>query len=244
MIYLRSLLFHICFFVWTAFWALALVWVFFIPRRTMVWVITQFFRSYMLFEYAILGLRYEVKGRENLPPGACIIAMKHQSAYETLKLHHLFGDVAIILKRELMYIPLWGWYQAKAGMIPVDRGAKGVALASMLKGARRVAAEGRRIVIFPQGTRIKPGAKKPYKAGVSALYEETGLPLVPVAINAGVFWARHAFLIRSGTVTFEILQPIAPGLPRDEAQRQLEDVLEAASDRLVQQAGGPALGSV
>lgn len=241
MIYLRSLLFHLCFFAWTALWAILLLWTFFIPRRAMVWVITQFFRSYMLFERGIVGLRYEVKGWENLPPGPCIIAMKHQSAYETLKLHHLFGDVAIILKRELMFIPFWGWYQAKSGVIPVDRGAKGVAMRSMLLGARKVAAQGRRIVIFPQGTRIAPGARRPYKTGVAVMYEELGLPIVPVALNAGVFWPRHGFLIHPGTVTFEILPPILPGLPREEALRQLEEQLEAASDHLVQQAGGPAL---
>ncbi len=244
MIFIRSLLFHICFFIWTAFWALALMWMLLIPRRAMVWIITQFFRSYMLFERGILGLHYEVKGLENLPQGPCIIAMKHQSAYETLKLHHLFGDVAVILKRELMFIPFWGWYQAKAGMIPVDRGAKGVAMTSMLNGARKVVAQGRRIVIFPQGTRIKPGAIRPYKSGVAVMYDELKLPIVPVAMNAGVFWPRHGFLVRPGTVTFEILPPIMPGLTRDEALKQLEAVVETASDRLVQQAGGPALGSV
>lgn len=236
MTFIRSLLFHICFFIWTAFWAVALVWVYVIPRRAMVWVITQFFRSYMIFERGILGLRYQVKGWENLPPGPCIIAMKHQSVYETLKLHHLFGDVAIILKKELMFIPLWGWYQAKAGMIAVDRGAGSKALQSMLKGARRVAAQGRRIVIFPQGTRVKPGTKRTYKSGVGALYEGLNLPVVPVAINAGVFWPRHGFLIRSGTVTFEILPAIQAGLPREQMMKQLEEVLEAASDRLLSSA--------
>lgn len=243
MLFIRSLLFHICFFLWTGLWALLLVWTFFIPRRAMVWVITQFFRSYMLFERTLVGLRYEVRGRENMPQGPCIIAMKHQSAYETLKLHHLFGDVAIILKRELMFIPFWGWYQAKAGMIPVDRGARGVAMASMLSGARKVMAQGRRIIIFPQGTRIKPGAVRPYKSGVAVMYEELSLPIVPVALNAGVFWPRHGFYIHPGTVVFEILPAIQPGLSRDEALKQLETVVEAASDRLVQQAGGPALGA-
>lgn len=233
MIYLRSLLFHLCFFVWTALWAILLLWTFFIPRRAMVWVVTQFFRSYLIFEYGILGLRYQVKGRENLPPGPCLIAMKHQSMYETLKLHILFGDPAIVLKRELMFIPFWGWYQAKAGMIAVDRGAGGKALASMLKGARRAIGQGRRIVIFPQGTRVAPGAKRPYKTGVGAMYEELKVPLVPVAINAGVFWPRHAFLIRPGVVTFEILPAIAPGQPREQVMQQLEAQLEAASSALL-----------
>jgi len=244
MLFIRSLLFHICFFVWTAIWAILLVWTYLIPRRAMVWVITQFFRSYIPFERYIVGLDYEVRGMEHMPAGPCIIAMKHQSTYETLKLHHLFGDVAIILKRELMYIPFWGWYQAKSGVIPVDRGAKGVAMTSMLRGARKVVAEGRRIVIFPQGTRIKAGARHPYKSGVGVMYEDLGLPLVPVAINAGVFWPRRSFYIHPGKVTFEILPPIQPGLPREQVMKQLEEAIETASDRLIQQAGGPALGSV
>jgi len=237
MTFLRSLVFHSVFVFWTALWAVLLLWVFFIPRRWMVKVITLFFSSYYPMEKYILGLDYEVQGRENLPQGACIIACKHQSAYETLKLHMLFGDVAIILKRELMWIPFWGWYQWKAGMIPVNRGAKSVAMLSMLHGAKKVAAQGRPIVIFPQGTRVAPGTKRPYKVGVAALYETLNLPIVPVALNAGLYWPRHAFCIRPGRVKINILPPIPPGLGREELMAKLESVLETESDRLAENAG-------
>lgn len=232
-LFLRSLLFHTVFVLWTALWAVLLLWVFFLPRRMMVRIITVFFSSYYPLEKYILGLEYVVEGRENLPSGACVIACKHQSAYETLKLHVIFGDVAVILKRELMWIPFWGWYQAKAGMIPVNRGAKGAAMRSMLRGARRVAAQGRPIVIFPQGTRVAPGAQRPYKIGTGVLAETLNLPVVPVALNAGLFWPRHAFLIRPGRVTFRILPPLPAGLDRDAVVRELENVLESASAQLV-----------
>ena len=241
MLFIRSLLFHLVFYGWTLFCALALIWVFVLPRRTMVRVVTFYFRSLVPLEKYILGLTYEVRGREHLPSGACIIASKHQSAYETLKLHLLFGDPAIVLKRELMWIPLWGWYQAKTGMIPVDRGARGVAMASMLTNAKTAVEQGRKLVIFPQGTRIKAGARRPYKIGLGVLAETYQLPVVPMALNAGVFWPRHAFLIRPGKVVFEFLPAIPPGLSATEIMARVELVLEAASDRLVQEAGGPAL---
>lgn len=232
MLFLRSLLFHVLFYVWTLLCALLMLWTFVIPRRAMVKVVTLFLKSYGLLEKYVVGITYEVRGRENLPEGACVIACKHQSAYETLKLHMLFGDVAIVLKRELMWIPFWGWYQMKAGMIPVDRGAGGAAMRSMLENAKAAVDEGRRIVIFPQGTRVAVGAKKPYKAGFAALAEKYNLPVVPVALNTGCFWPRHSFYLYPGKVIFEILPPIAPGLSREELMQQVESRIEAASDRL------------
>lgn len=232
MLFIRSLLFHVCFYVWTLLFAVLLLWVFLLPRRMMVRVITVFFSTYAVMEKYIVGLAYEVRGRENLPNGACVIACKHQSAYETLKLHLLFGDVAIVLKRELMWIPFWGWYQMKAGMIPVDRGARGVAMKSMVDNARHAVEDGRRIVIFPQGTRVAPDAKRPYKVGVAVLAEKYNLPIVPVALNAGLYWPRHSFYLYPGKVIFEILPPLPAGLPRDEIMSRLEMQIEAASDRL------------
>ena len=233
---LRSAVYNLVFFIWTLFCALALLWVFVLPRRLMVRVIRLYFLSLYPLEKYILGLDYRVIGRQNLPSGQYIIAMKHQSAWETFKLLPLFGDVAIVLKRELMWIPLWGWYQAKTGVIPVNRGAGGAAMRSLLEGAQKVAGQGRSILIFPQGTRVAAGAKKPYKSGIGYVYETLNLPVVPVALNAGVFWPRNSFLKRSGVVTVEILPAIQPGLSRLDFMQQLEEKLEAASDRLLPQA--------
>ena len=171
---LRSLIFNIAFYGWTTIACFGLLWMLLLPRRHMIAVVRWYLDTVGWLERTILGLDYEVRGRENLPAGACIVAAKHQSAWETMKLHALFGDPAIVLKRELTWIPIWGWYARKARMIAVDRGARGKALSSMIENSRPVAAEGRPIVIFPQGTRTAPGAYRGYTTPeLDAMLEKT-----------------------------------------------------------------------
>src|SRR3546814_439377 len=146
-----------------------------------------------------------------------------------MKIHLLFDDPAVVLKRELLWIPIWGWYAAKADLIPVNRGARGRAIASMIQGAKRMLAQGRKIVIFPQGTRVAPGVYAPYRVGIAALYEALDVPIVPMALNSGVFWARHSVRKKAGTITVEFLPPIPPGLQREDVLERLERELEAAS---------------
>ncbi|WP_434623619.1 lysophospholipid acyltransferase family protein [Azospirillum sp. B2RO_4] len=239
MIWIRSLAFNIAFHLWTALMCFALLWMLLLPRPQMVAVVVWYLRTVGWLERRLVGIRYEVRGRENLPDGPFLLAAKHQSAWETMKLHLLVKDPAIILKRELMWIPIWGWYAAKAKMIPVDRGAGGAAIKSLIRNSRPVRDEGRPIVIFPQGTRVAPGTYRPYRIGVGVLYESLGIPIVPMALNAGLYWPRHSFLKYPGTVVVEFLPPIMPGMLRAEAMRDLEERLEAASDRLVTAAGGP-----
>lgn len=237
---LRSIVFDAAFYGWTTVMCLALLWMLLLPRPGMVAVVRWYLGTVGWLERTILGLTYEVRGREHLPAsGSCIIAAKHQSAWETMKLHEIFHDPAIVLKRELTWIPIWGWYARKARMIPVDRGAGGKALSSMVRNARPVVAEGRPIVIFPQGTRTAPGAHRGYRIGVGALYEQLRVPIVPVALNSGLYWPRRGVLKRPGRIVVEILPPIQPGLPRAAAMAELESRLEAATDRLVIAAGGP-----
>jgi 1-acyl-sn-glycerol-3-phosphate acyltransferase len=233
MIIVRSLIFNIAFYGWTAFLCLALVWAPLLPRPKMMAVVLWYLGTVAWLERTLLGLRYEVRGREHLPAGPYLVAAKHQSAWETLKLHLLLSDPAVVLKRELIKIPIWGWFAVKAEMIPVDRAARGRAMASLLDGARRVAERGRPIVIFPQGTRTAPGARHPYRIGVGMLYEQLKVPMVPMALNSGVYWPRRSFRKRPGTIIVEFLPAIAPGLDRHQAMRELETRLEAATDRLV-----------
>lgn len=241
MIALRSLLFNIAFHVWTAIVCVGLLWMLLLPRPAMVRIVMWYLRTVGWLERTLVGIRYEVRGRENIPAsGAYILAAKHQSAWETMKLHLLVNDPAIILKRELMWLPIWGWYAAKARMIPVDRGARGRAIASLVRNSRPVVKEGRPIVIFPQGTRVAAGAHRPYRVGVGVLYEALDIPVVPMALNAGLYWPRKSFIKRPGTVVVEFLPPIPPGLGRAALMRELEDRLETATDRLVVAAGGPA----
>ncbi|MGL4964990.1 MAG: lysophospholipid acyltransferase family protein [Inquilinus sp.] len=236
---LRSALFNLLFFGWTTLCCFALLPALFLPHRvTMAWIFV-WLRGVHWVEKTILGIDYRVVGRENLPDGACIVAAKHQSAWETLKLHLLLPDPAIVLKSELLKVPVWGKYLLKTGMIPVDRGAGSRAVRAMIEHAKVRVAEGRPIAIFPQGTRTAPGTWRPYRIGVGALYEGLSVPVVPMALNSGVFWGRRAFRKRPGTITVEFLPPIPPGLPREEMMRRLEDELETASERLSVAAGGP-----
>lgn len=236
----RSLAFNLVFYVWTTICCFGILWVLIIPRKAMIWVVCRYLDSVHWIERLILGLDYTVLGRENLPDGAYILAAKHQSTWETMKLHLLVDDPAVILKRELSFIPLWGWYAVKAQMIPVHRGGRSKAIASIIEGARKTKAQGRPIAIFPQGTRTAAGTFRPYRIGVAALYEALDLPVVPMALNSGVFWPRRKFIKRPGTITVEFLPPIPPGLTRDAFLKRLEDELESATDRLVVSVGGPA----
>jgi 1-acyl-sn-glycerol-3-phosphate acyltransferase len=141
-------------------------------------------------------------------------------------------DPVFILKKELLAIPFFGWYARRAGMIGVDRKGGAAALKRMMADARAARDAGRPLVIFPEGTRTAPGAAARYQTGIAALYQMLNVPVVPVALNSGLFWARRAFVKQPGTITLEMLPPIAPGLPRDPFMRRLQDEIEGASKRL------------
>jgi 1-acyl-sn-glycerol-3-phosphate acyltransferase len=208
-----------------------------LPRSFMLGVLHRYSRSSLWLLRVVCGVKVEWRGREKLPQGAYIVACKHQSLWETFALFTLLPDPTYVLKRELMWIPLFGWLATKAGMIPVDRGARTATLARMTAAARGEIARGRQIVIFPEGTRRPPGAEPRYLPGVAYLYAETGLPCVPVALNSGLYWPRRTFRRYPGTILVEVLDPIPPGLERRALLARLQDVLEEASARLLREAG-------
>lgn len=184
----------------------------------------------------IVGLDFEVRGLDKLPEPPFLVASKHQSAWETFALIPLFRDPALLMKRELFWIPLHGWFSHKFEMIPVDRDAGPSALRRMLQAARKRIKDGREIIIFPEGTRRPPGADPAYKTGIVLLYNALKVPCVPVALNSGLFWPRRQWTRKPGTVVVEILDPIPPGLPRPEFLSRLENAIETASDRLLAEA--------
>ncbi len=160
---LRSLALNVAFFGWTFFLCFGLLWFLLLPKRMLFYGI-RFWQNHLSWiERNIGGIRYQVIGLEHIPEGACIIAAKHQSAWETCKLHLMFYDPAIVLKEELLRLPVWGWYAKRSGMIPIDRGGRSKTLTRMMEAARQAKADGRNSIIFPQGTRLIPGDKKPYK---------------------------------------------------------------------------------
>ena len=233
MIVLRSLLFQLAFWSWTALMAFAGLPFLLGTRRGMMEFGAVWSRGTLALLRWTVGLDYAVRGRANLPAGPAIVAMKHQSAWDTIAAPLLFPDCAVVIKRELTWLPFYGWYVVKAGSIAVDRGAAARALKRMVARAERVAAERRSVVIFPQGTRTAVDARKPYLPGIAALYQQLGLPVVPVALNSGLFWGRRRFMRRPGTVVVEILPPIAPGLKRAAFMAELERRIETATDALV-----------
>jgi 1-acyl-sn-glycerol-3-phosphate acyltransferase len=233
---LRSALFIVFTWVWTLVLALLYLPLLALPRRVML-PAARFWLGGMLGALRVVaGLSWELRGRENLPQGPFIVASKHQSAFETFVFHLLLGDPAYILKRELLWIPFFGWYLGKTGVIAIDRSAGTKALKAMVKGAEEAAAEGRPVVIFPEGTRAAPGAKLPYHTGVAMLYGALKLPVVPIALNSGLFWRRRGFAKRPGTLTLEALPVIPPGMDRKAFMAELETRIETATDALVAEA--------
>jgi 1-acyl-sn-glycerol-3-phosphate acyltransferase len=204
------------------------------PRR---WVIAwaRVWIGFVLWWLRLtVGLTHRVVGLENLPKGPVIIACKHQSSWETLAFTLLFDDIAIVLKRELLFIPVVGWAMARAGNIAVARGDGAAALRGMVRQAKAVIADGRRVVIFPEGTRVAPGDQRPYQIGTAALYRQLGVPVVPMALNSGLFWGRRKWVKRPGTITLEILPPIPPGLSRNAFMETLRERIEGATARLIE----------
>lgn len=238
--WVRSTVFNISFLLFTALVCIICLPSFFLPRKFLMGVVHSWTWGVYQIEKYILGLKLELRGLEHLPEkGSYIIAAKHQSPYETLKLHMLFGDPAIVLKQELLKIPLWGAYLKKADNIAIDRSNPEAAITSLKDGAKRVQAQGRPIVIFPQGTRVpiyQSADKKPYKVGIARIQDATNLPIIPMAINAGYFWPRSGFLKRKGSVVFEFLPAINPGLPASELVQKLEATIEPCSNALLHEA--------
>ncbi len=237
MIVLRSALFSVLFLANISVMSIFYLPLLLAPRKAMMAAARLWVASSLVLLWHVAGVRWQVRGRENLPEGGFLVASKHQSAFETFAFHRLLEDPAYILKRELTWIPFFGWYLAKSGVIAIDRSAGAKALKAMVKGAQQAAAEGRPVIIFPEGTRSAPGAKMPYHTGVAMLYGAMGVPVVPVALNSGMCWGKRSFLKRPGTITVEFLPPIAPGsLDRKAFMAELESRIEAATDRLVAEA--------
>ncbi len=230
---LRAILFNLAFYLWTGFMGIVGLPVLMAPRR----IVMRFGRLWSAVTLKLLeatvGLTHELRGVENLPPGGGIIAMKHQSAWETLVLPVLFDDIAPVIKKELTLLPFYGWYVLRAGSIPVDRKGGAAALKQMVALAGAAAAAGRLIAIFPEGTRTAVDERRPYHPGVAALYSQLDLPLIPVAVNSGLYWGRRSFMKRRGRIVVEILPPFPPGLPRRKVMPELERRIEEATSRLV-----------
>jgi 1-acyl-sn-glycerol-3-phosphate acyltransferase len=233
MIPLRSLLFQLAFALWTTALGIAFLPLLLAPPLWMMRLGTFWSAGTLWLLRCCAGLDYEVRGREHLPSGPALIAMKHQSAWDTFAAPVIFHNPAMVIKRELGWIPFYGWYALKAGMIPIDRAGGASALKRMVEASEKALAQGRPVFIFPEGTRSPVGAQVHYQPGTVALYRQLGVPLVPVAVNSGLYWGRRRFLKYPGRITVEILPAIAPGGERRAVLAELERRIETATASLV-----------
>jgi len=231
----RSVAFNLLFYLNTLFYLIVALPTFFMPYRAIIAVARAWGRANLTLLRVVAGIDVEVRGREKISKGPIIVAAKHQSAWETFALLPLFDNPVFILKRELQWIPIFGWLTIKARMVPVDRGGGSQALNAMTERARIELADNRQLIIFPEGTRRPAGAEPRYKFGVAHLYAAAGVPCVPVALNSGLFWPRRSIRRFPGTVMVEILDPILPGLDKDAFFKRLQNDIETATARLIAQ---------
>jgi len=228
----RSLLFNMVFYINLVLFLVLGFWFMFTPRSWSMAALKTWARSSLWWMRLITGTKMEVRGLQHIPQTGGLLAGKHQSAWDIFALLPLMADPALVLKRELTFIPVFGWFCLKFQMIAVDRAAGPSALKKMIVDAKQAVTDDRQILIFPEGTRMAPGAQPDYKPGATALYMQLGVPCTPFALNSGLYWPRRQFIRRPGTIIVEFLPPIEAGLTRREFSARLQETIEGATDRL------------
>jgi 1-acyl-sn-glycerol-3-phosphate acyltransferase len=239
-LFVRSLIFHVL------FWAISvsMLLVLFVlsvarvPMRRTSYILHWWGHTIFWLLKWCNGITYEIRGKKNLPEKACVIAAKHQSAWDTIVYLTIFKNPAMVLKKELTMAPIYGKCTRHHEMIAVDRKKGMRALIDMVQQASRALSKGRYVVIFPEGTRSEPGSKVPYQPGIAGLYTKLDRPVVPVAVNSGLFWPRRKYIRKPGHIVLEFLPAIKPGLDRKTFMKRLESDIEEATDRLLRESGG------
>src|SRR6202158_6002657 len=233
-IFLRSLVYNVLFYALLVFWILIAIPTYLMPPRAFMVVAKAWARSSIWLMRVICRTKVEYRGLEKIPQGPLIVASKHQSMWETFALMQFFDAQLFIYKRELAWIPFFGWYLMKSKMIGVDRSGGMRSLMEMARRAPKEVRSGRQLIIFPEGTRTAVDAPPDYKTGVGQIYVNSGVPCIPVALNSGLFWPRRTFMRYPGTLVVEFLDPLPPGLSRREFIAQISTVIEDATNRLVE----------
>ncbi len=234
MIFVRSLIFNVIFFLYHLFLVASLSLLLFFPRTFSQTVTRLWTRGAAMLLKFILGLDFEVRGKP--PKGPCVIVSKHQSAWDTFFFYLLLSDPNYVLKKELADIPIWGWCALKCGAISVDRSGGSASLKKLVRDVQDRMAKNRQVIIFPEGTRTSPDDRLQYQPGVAAIYNSTSAEIVPVVLNSGLFWGRRSFRKFPGVITVQFLDPIPSGLKRREFMKELEYQMETATTSLVAEA--------
>jgi 1-acyl-sn-glycerol-3-phosphate acyltransferase len=232
---LRSILFTVWLYAWVFLIGFGLSPLLILPREVSMWVIKLWARTVLWGMTNICGIRIEIRGLEHKPQGAALIAGKHLSMLDTIVPFVIFKDPCFVLKKELTYLPFFGWFALRAQMVPIQRADAAKALKSMVVDTKARLKDARQVVIFPEGTRSDIGAEPDYKPGVAALYRELEFACTLIATNSGQFWPAHGIDRYPGTVVFEFLAPLPPGLKRADFMAQMKTGLETASDRLIEE---------
>ncbi|MEM6653146.1 MAG: lysophospholipid acyltransferase family protein [Pseudomonadota bacterium] len=231
----RSVIYMIWLYGWMALLAIVALPTLLLPRAVVLWFIRLYARLVLIGLKWICGISTEIRGREHIPGGALLIAGKHQAMLDIFVPFLIFADPVVVMKRELLWYPALGWYALKTRMMAIDRLGGAKTMRAMLELAdKRVTEEQRQLLIYPEGTRVRPGAAPNYKpAGIRAFYKGLAVPLVPLATNAGLCWPAKGFVRRPGKIVYEVLPPLAADLSPKAMVKQLEDRLEKACDRLL-----------
>lgn len=235
MLFLRSLTFNFCYYGCLAIASVTFPFLYLMPAHYTIIATSICCRAILFCMKRIAKIDLEIRGLENIPKGEAIIASKHQSAMETFFFHTILKRCVYVLKRELLLVPLFGWSLAKSGCIGINRKAGGSALKKMLAGCKKALKNGNQIIIFPEGTRRMPDAEPSYQPGIALIYSACNIPVIPVALNSGLFWPKRAFAKKSGKIIIEFLKPIESGLDKREFMKNLEDAIETGSKNLLRE---------
>lgn len=238
MIFIRSILFNTWFLGISILSIFLLLLTIPLPRAVLNKGLKMWMSLVMGGLKVLVGLSYEVRGRENIPTGPALYSSKHQSAWDTGIFFLLLEDPSFVLKKELLAIPFYGWLLKKDKMIAINRDGGSLALRQLVRESQEIIKDGRQLVIFPEGTRSLPGTKLPYHPGVAAIYKKNRVPVTPVALNSGLFWGRRSFAKKPGKIVIEFLPPVAPGLERKVFIAELESRIENASNLLLAEGSG------
>jgi 1-acyl-sn-glycerol-3-phosphate acyltransferase len=231
---LRSILYGVWYYGLTTLCAIVYIPLLALPRPALRRGIRIWARLLIWGLRVIGGVRLEVRGLQHIPPGACLLAAKHQSMFDIIPAFAYMPDPLFVMRREFMRIPVFGWHNLKAGTIVINREGQAQAMRKLMADARERFKEPRQLLIFPEGTRNPPGAEPDYKPGVAGIYRDLDVPCVPVATNTGVHVDVQGVAKSSGTVVYEVLEPIPAGLKRADFMRILQERIETASDALLQ----------
>ncbi len=231
--FLRSSLFKIVFYLWTALFCILYLPLFWLPRNGLIEFQRIWSHGVRILLRVIMNIKIEVRGMENVPSGGALIAMKHQSSVDTFVMHTIVSHPAFVMKKELLKIPLYGRFCVNTGMIPVDRDGGLKTLKLLMQDSAEAIDQDRQLIIFPEGSRSLPGSHVEYQSGIFGIYKYTKEPVIPVGLNSGVYWPKRGNLVPGGSIIFDFMAPIEAGLPKDDFMTALEERIENSSAQLL-----------